>query len=78
MREMGAPTVAAVNALSASANERHSPGQLCRKEWWRFFKSKMSLTSMMMWAFTPGELAVKTVLGAFAEEKRGQRSGFAS
>jgi hypothetical protein len=28
--------------------------------------------------FYPGELAVKTVLGAFAEEKRGQRSGFAS
>jgi hypothetical protein len=28
--------------------------------------------------FYRGELAVKTVLGAFAEEKRGQRSGFAS
>jgi hypothetical protein len=28
--------------------------------------------------FYPGKLAVKTVLGAFAEEKRGQRSGFAS
>jgi hypothetical protein len=78
MRETGAPTVAAVNALSASANERHSPGQLCRKEWWRFFKVEDVIDEHDDVGFHPGELAVKTVLGAFAEEKRGQRSGFAS
>jgi hypothetical protein len=77
MRETGAPTVAAVNALSASATSVIRLANCAgRSGGARQVEDVIDEHDDV--GFYPGKLAVKTVLGAFAEEKRGQRSGFAS